>query len=66
MNLSTVLQLGNLWASKPIIDFANQLLPSSGNANAGGMVGNKMFYANDYMVGHTERSGRLEISHPSV
>lgn len=50
MNLTTALELGNLWSSLPLITFASQLLPGSITANAGGLIGNKMFYANDYMV----------------
>ncbi|PPR06899.1 hypothetical protein CVT24_011589 [Panaeolus cyanescens] len=50
INLTEVLELGQLWDSKPIIEFSHSLSEASGNANAGSLVGNRMFYANDYMV----------------
>ena len=50
IDLSTVLELGTLWSSTPITNFANQLLPDAANANSGNIIGNRMFYANDYMV----------------
>lgn len=50
INLTEVLQLGQEWSSQPLIEFANSLLNNSTNANAGNLVGNRMFYANDYMA----------------
>jgi hypothetical protein len=32
------------------MDFANSLTPTTSNANAGSLVGNRMFYTTDYMV----------------
>jgi hypothetical protein len=51
INLAKVLELGELWSSASLIDFANSLTPTTPNANAGNLVGNRMFYAEDYMVG---------------
>jgi len=51
INLAKVLELGKLWSSASLIDFANSLTPTTPNANAGNLVGNRMFYAEDYMVG---------------
>jgi hypothetical protein len=51
LNLTEVLELGKLWSSASLIDFANSLTPTTPNANAGNLVGNRMFYAEDYMVG---------------
>ncbi|KAF5386914.1 hypothetical protein D9615_002000 [Tricholomella constricta] len=48
-DLSVVGELGNLWNSIKLTDFANSLSAPS-NVNAGGLVGNRMFYTNDYMV----------------
>ena len=45
-----VLNLGKLWSSDTLIDFANGLSEDTTNANAGNLTGNRMFYLNDYMV----------------
>ncbi|KDR85027.1 hypothetical protein GALMADRAFT_52424 [Galerina marginata CBS 339.88] len=50
INLTEVLELGQQWSSSSLINFANSLSATSSNANAGKLVGNRMFYANDYMV----------------
>lgn len=51
INLTEVLELGKLWSSASLINFANSLTPTTPNANAGNLVGNRMFYVEDYMVG---------------
>ncbi|KAF8198911.1 polysaccharide lyase family 8 protein [Pholiota molesta] len=50
INLTEVLELGNQWSSSTLINFANSLSATTKNANAGKLEGNRMFYANDYMV----------------
>lgn len=51
MNITTVLELGNLWSSTSLKNFAASLMPDPiTNANAGTLIGTKMFYANDYLV----------------
>ncbi|KAF8078587.1 chondroitin AC/alginate lyase [Lyophyllum atratum] len=50
INLTQVRELGQLWSSSSLINFADSLSPSTPNANAGCLNGNRMFYANDYMV----------------
>lgn len=51
--LSAVLELGELWSSNTLQEFTRNLWKETSNANAGNLVGNKMFYANDYMVHRT-------------
>ncbi|KAG5634466.1 hypothetical protein H0H81_001850, partial [Sphagnurus paluster] len=48
-DLSLVAKLGQLWNSKQLSNFASSLSAPS-NVNAGGLVGNRMFFTNDYMV----------------
>ncbi|KAF8912697.1 polysaccharide lyase family 8 protein [Gymnopilus junonius] len=48
--LDEVLELGQQWSSGALTNFANSLSASASNANAGQLIGNRMFYANDYMV----------------
>ncbi|RDB29606.1 Chondroitinase-AC [Hypsizygus marmoreus] len=50
INLTQVHELGQLWSSGPLVNFAESLSTNTSNANAGRLVGNRMFYANDYMV----------------
>ncbi|KAF8626538.1 hypothetical protein AX15_004841 [Amanita polypyramis BW_CC] len=49
-NLTEVQALGELWSSSTLIDYAEKLSQNSTNANAGSLIGNRMFYDNDYMV----------------
>ncbi|KAL0071852.1 hypothetical protein AAF712_000774 [Marasmius tenuissimus] len=49
INLTKVNQLGQEWQSDTLMRFA-QLSQGSSSSNAGQLVGNRMFYANDYMV----------------
>ncbi|KAG5641803.1 hypothetical protein DXG03_004169 [Asterophora parasitica] len=48
-DLSTVGELGRLWDSRKLKNFASSLSAPS-NVNAGDLVGNRLFYTNDYMV----------------
>ncbi|TFK30475.1 chondroitin AC lyase [Coprinopsis marcescibilis] len=50
MNLTKVRELGRLWPSKALTDFADSLLGRARSANAGSLLGNKVFYTNDYVV----------------
>ncbi|KAF9453782.1 polysaccharide lyase family 8 protein [Macrolepiota fuliginosa MF-IS2] len=50
LNLTEIGQLGELWNSPIITQFAQSLSADDDNANAGKLVGNRMFYDNDYMV----------------
>ncbi|KIY52561.1 polysaccharide lyase family 8 protein [Fistulina hepatica ATCC 64428] len=50
LNLTEIDELGTAWSSDSLRNFASSLSTPSGNANAGSLIGNKMFYANDYMV----------------
>ncbi|KAG6831247.1 hypothetical protein H0H87_005813 [Tephrocybe sp. NHM501043] len=49
LDLNVVEELGRLWNSKKLTNFATSLSAPS-NVNAGGLLGNRMFYTNDYMV----------------
>ncbi|KAF7303320.1 Polysaccharide lyase family 8 protein [Mycena kentingensis (nom. inval.)] len=50
LNLTKIGDIGRAWDSSPITTFSTSLLKNSTSANAGNLVGNKMFFANDYMV----------------
>jgi len=50
MNIDKIRDLGQLWSSENLTDFANSLSQNSATANAGDLVGNRMFFTNDYMV----------------
>ncbi|KIK62001.1 polysaccharide lyase family 8 protein [Collybiopsis luxurians FD-317 M1] len=51
LNLSEVAELGNVWSSQDMIHFASSLANANGtSANAGALNGDKVFFANDYMV----------------
>ncbi|KAL9716212.1 hypothetical protein Ac2012v2_000658 [Leucoagaricus gongylophorus] len=50
LNLTEIGQLGQLWNSGIITNFARHLSETGENANAGQLNGNRMFYDNDYMV----------------
>ncbi|KAL7285292.1 hypothetical protein ACG7TL_000387 [Trametes sanguinea] len=49
INISQIQQLGQLWGSTALESVYQSLAESTDNANAGKIVGNRMFYANDYM-----------------
>ncbi|KDR85026.1 hypothetical protein GALMADRAFT_312284 [Galerina marginata CBS 339.88] len=49
-NLTQMQALGQLWGSPEITQAFNALFSSSTSANAALLNGNRMFYANDYMV----------------
>ncbi|KAK7058939.1 hypothetical protein VNI00_001563 [Paramarasmius palmivorus] len=50
LNLSKVNQLGELWSSDILQNFAQTLSVNDSQVNAGGLSGNRFFYVNDYMV----------------
>ncbi|KAJ8589420.1 polysaccharide lyase family 8 protein [Rhizopogon salebrosus TDB-379] len=50
MNLSKVEELGEQWNSDVLTNFARSLSVNATSANAGELIGNRMFFANDYMV----------------
>jgi hypothetical protein len=50
INLTKIQDLGNQWQSNTLAAAASALSQDTGNANAGNLVGNRMFFANDYMV----------------
>ncbi|KAK0506120.1 polysaccharide lyase family 8 protein [Armillaria luteobubalina] len=51
MNLTAVEELGNEWMSSTLTEFGASLKGDNlTHANAGNLIGNRMFYANDYMV----------------
>ena len=55
LNLSEVLQLGELWNSSILVQVYNSLIEPTKDANAGNLVGNRNFYNNDYMVSGEHR-----------
>jgi len=50
MNLTQVGILGQLWPSDMLNHFSSSLSTASSSANAGNLLGNRMFYDTDYMV----------------
>jgi len=50
LNLTKIGDLGNEWNSSSLIDFSTSLSKNVTTANAGNLLGNKMFFDNDYMV----------------
>ncbi|KAG6850522.1 hypothetical protein H0H93_012523 [Arthromyces matolae] len=50
INTTQVQILGSLWNSTGISQVYNNLLLDTTDANSGALQGNRMFYANDYMV----------------
>ncbi len=50
LNLSEILQLGGLWGSNTMIEVYRNLVEPTKDANSGKIIGNRMFYNNDYMV----------------
>ena len=50
LNLSKILQVGKLWGSTSMIQAYNNFVELTNDANAGNLVGNRIFYNNDYMV----------------
>jgi hypothetical protein len=55
LNLSEILQLGELWGSSTMVQVYNNLIEATNDANAGKLVGNRNFYNNDYMVSGSGR-----------
>lgn len=53
MNVTQIGELGQLWNSDKLQSIASNLEANDTDANVGSLNGNRMFYANDYMVRHT-------------
>lgn len=50
MNLTQLEQLGQEWDSEVLLQVYDGLTSSSTDANVGALMGNRMFFANDYMA----------------
>lgn len=50
INMTLIETLGEQWDSDIMKTFASSLANTTPHANAGNLVGNRVFYANDYMV----------------
>lgn len=50
INITEIQQLGELWDSSTLTTVHDRLSSPSKDANVGGISGNRMFFANDYMV----------------
>ncbi|KAG9018581.1 hypothetical protein FRB90_011303 [Tulasnella sp. 427] len=50
IDFSQVQSLGQQWGDSTMTKVSTALLQSGGTSNAGNLVGNRMFYSNDYMV----------------
>ncbi|KAJ7689202.1 polysaccharide lyase family 8 protein [Mycena rosella] len=50
LNLTKIDALGQEWDSDTLEEFSTTLSTNGATANAGDLTGNRMFYANDYMV----------------
>ncbi|EAU93014.2 chondroitin AC lyase [Coprinopsis cinerea okayama7 len=50
INLTKTWELGRLWSSPSLTTFGESLMQNFSSANAGGLTGTRMFFANDYMV----------------
>ncbi|KAJ6503511.1 polysaccharide lyase family 8 protein [Mycena vitilis] len=50
LNLTKIGVLGDEWSSDTLVKFSDSLSQNSTTANAGNLIGNRMFYDNDYMV----------------
>ncbi|KZW03001.1 galactose mutarotase-like protein [Exidia glandulosa HHB12029] len=50
LNVDSIRDLGNLWNEQTLVRVADLLETPTGNANVGKLFGNRMFWANDYMV----------------
>lgn len=67
MNLSDFKVLGDLWNSETLLDFERELNGGDKTtSNAGDLVGNRMFYANDYMVNRgSNYVSTLKVTRPA-
>ena len=50
INISEIAQLGEEWGSSTLTTVATSLSKNSSNANEGNIIGNRMFFTNDYMA----------------
>ncbi|QRV91640.1 polysaccharide lyase family 8 protein [Ceratobasidium sp. AG-Ba] len=53
LNLTQIQELGDAWNQTQIQKFARDLNQKAYSANAGGLIGNRMFWNSDYMVHRT-------------
>ena len=53
INITEIDQLGEEWNSSTLTTVFDRLASPSKNANVGEITGNRMFFANDYMVCRT-------------
>lgn len=60
LNLSQILQLGELWGSPTMVQVYNNLIEPTDDANAGKLIGNRNFYNNDYMVSGSTSSQTMQ------
>jgi hypothetical protein len=56
-NLTQVGNVGQLWPSPTLTNFVTSLAGTFASGNAGNLIGNRMFYSNDYMVYPTACAG---------
>jgi len=50
INVTKFDDLGKLWKDKTLQQVSHQLQKPTKSANIGGLLGNRMFWANDFMV----------------
>jgi hypothetical protein len=50
LNLTQIAHVGQQWSSNVLTNFAKRLASNASSANAGKVMGNRMFFSNDYMV----------------
>ena len=65
INVSQIAELGKLWDSDKIKSVSESLASITKDANAGNISGNRMFYANDYMV-HPIIAGLVSAKHTEL
>jgi hypothetical protein len=66
LNLSEVLQLGELWGLPSMVQVYNNLIEPTKDANAGKLTGNRNFYNNDYMVIEVSTTRKFSLTHCQV
>ena len=60
INITELLVLGDDWNSETLTGAYGILSSNSTSANVGDMVGNRVFYDNDYMASNTSLTIRLK------
>ena len=64
-NITDLIALGKLWGSGTLIDVGNSLNGPGNGANVGDIRGNRIFYANDYMVSDQDHGAVIQVILPS-